>query len=134
MSPRGPVGLLGSGEFEPWTSDLDRLLLERATARTGTVAIVPTASRCLFPLPGADLPTIWGDGLGPLRGAGLAVHAASRPPTWLEDVTSRAPVDVLSMDDGAALVLRPGRAPVQLGEGAIARYPAAAIAVARVTR
>jgi hypothetical protein len=62
MSPRGPIALLGSGEFEP----------------------------------------------------------------------CRAPVDVLAMDDGAALVLRPGRAPVQLGEGAITRFPAAAIDAAGI--
>ncbi len=40
----GVVALLGSGEFEPWTRELDRSLLERATSGDGTVAIVPTAS------------------------------------------------------------------------------------------
>ncbi|HEX5936615.1 MAG TPA: Type 1 glutamine amidotransferase-like domain-containing protein, partial [Actinomycetota bacterium] len=43
-TPRGPIALLGSGEFEPWTSDLDRMLLEHASSGTGAVAIVPTAS------------------------------------------------------------------------------------------
>ena len=40
----GAVALLGSGEFEPWTRELDRSLLDRATSGDGTVAIVPTAS------------------------------------------------------------------------------------------
>ncbi|MFL5736692.1 MAG: Type 1 glutamine amidotransferase-like domain-containing protein [Actinomycetota bacterium] len=35
--------LLGSGEFEPWTTDVDRWLLGRTT-RTGPVLIAPTAS------------------------------------------------------------------------------------------
>jgi cyanophycinase len=36
-------GLLGSGEFEPWTEAVDRWLLERATG-DGSVLILPTAS------------------------------------------------------------------------------------------
>jgi cyanophycinase len=39
----GPVALLGSGEFEPWTDDVDRAVLEAATG-DGSVAILPTAS------------------------------------------------------------------------------------------
>jgi cyanophycinase len=35
--------LLGSGEFEPWTEEVDRWVLERATG-DGTVLILPTAS------------------------------------------------------------------------------------------
>jgi cyanophycinase-like exopeptidase len=37
------VALLGSGEFEPWTEDVDRWLLDRATG-DGTVLILPAAS------------------------------------------------------------------------------------------
>jgi cyanophycinase len=36
-------GLLGSGEFEPWSEEVDRWLLERATG-DGSVVILPTAS------------------------------------------------------------------------------------------
>jgi cyanophycinase len=36
-------GLLGSGEFEPWTETVDRWMLERATG-DGSVLIAPTAS------------------------------------------------------------------------------------------
>ncbi len=36
-------GLLGSGEFEPWSAEVDRALLERATG-DGRLLILPTAS------------------------------------------------------------------------------------------
>jgi len=36
--------LLGSGEFDPWTSSIDRWLLGREGARDGPVLILPTAS------------------------------------------------------------------------------------------
>jgi cyanophycinase len=38
------LGLLGSGEFAPWTDDVDRALLERARTGTGRVLVLPTAS------------------------------------------------------------------------------------------
>ena len=38
----GMFGLLGSGEFEPWAAEVDRVLLDRA--RPGAVLILPTAS------------------------------------------------------------------------------------------
>jgi cyanophycinase len=44
MTIAGAIALLGSGEFEPWTRELDRTLLEHATSGDGSVAIVPTAS------------------------------------------------------------------------------------------
>lgn len=37
------IALLGSGEFEPWTDEVDRWLLHRATG-DGTVLILPAAS------------------------------------------------------------------------------------------
>jgi len=42
-APRWLLCLMGSGEFEPWTSDLERDLLAAATG-DGSVAIVATAS------------------------------------------------------------------------------------------
>lgn len=38
------LGLLGSGEFEPWTEVVDQALLERANTGNGEVLILPTAS------------------------------------------------------------------------------------------
>src|SRR6266700_6484249 len=37
------IARLGSGEFEPWTEPVDRLMLDRATG-DGTVLILPAAS------------------------------------------------------------------------------------------
>ena len=42
-APRWSLALLGSGEFEPWTDELERELLAGATG-DGSVAIVATAS------------------------------------------------------------------------------------------
>jgi cyanophycinase len=41
--PAGPIALLGSGEFEPWSEAGERLLLSNATG-DGSVAILPLAS------------------------------------------------------------------------------------------
>ncbi len=38
------LGLLGSGEFEPWAEEVDRWLLERSRVGDGKVLILPTAS------------------------------------------------------------------------------------------
>jgi cyanophycinase len=38
------LGLLGSGEFEPWAEEVDRWLLARTPAGEGSVLILPTAS------------------------------------------------------------------------------------------
>ncbi len=42
MSPT--FALLGSGEFQPWTEEVDRWLLERTAAPDGPVLILPAAS------------------------------------------------------------------------------------------
>ncbi|HEX5937328.1 MAG TPA: hypothetical protein VFZ75_06530, partial [Actinomycetota bacterium] len=109
-----------------WTEARDGWQAGRAALAGSSAGAMALWEQCLFPTPGADVPTAWSDGLGPLRGGALAVHAASRPESWLEDVGARAPVDVLAMDEGTALLLRPGRAPLALGGGAVTRFPAAA--------
>jgi cyanophycinase len=38
------LGLLGSGEFQPWAGEADRTLLERARTGDGRVLVLPTAS------------------------------------------------------------------------------------------
>ena len=59
--------LLGSGEFEPWTAEVDRWLLERATG-DGSVLILPTASAP----EGDDVFNRWGDmGLAHYREEGI---------------------------------------------------------------
>ena len=38
------ISVLGSGEFLPWSVEVDRYALEAATAGDGTVVVIPTAS------------------------------------------------------------------------------------------
>lgn len=58
----------------------------------------------------------WGDGLGPLSGFGLAVHADRRDPAWLAGLPEHAPVPVIAMDEGTGLILETGKDPQQIGD------------------
>ncbi len=49
-----------------------------AGASAGAMAL---CRHCLLPKPGGLVPTQWTDGLGPIEGCGVAVHADSRPRT-----------------------------------------------------
>ncbi|MHB8511942.1 MAG: Type 1 glutamine amidotransferase-like domain-containing protein [Actinomycetota bacterium] len=40
----GPLALLGSGEFMPWSAEIDEYMLSTSTSGDGSVAILPTAS------------------------------------------------------------------------------------------
>src|SRR5437764_194784 len=44
VPPMTAIALLGSGEFEPWARPVDTWCAEQATAGTGGVLVVPTAS------------------------------------------------------------------------------------------
>jgi cyanophycinase len=107
-----------------WTAASARRRAGMGLAGTSAGAMA-LCERCLFAEEGAEVPTRWGRGLGPLRGVALAVHASSRPEGWVEDVVSTAPVDVVAMDDGTAVLLEPGRGPILFGEGAVTRHGAA---------
>jgi cyanophycinase-like exopeptidase len=91
-----------------------------AGSSAGAMAL---CERCLFADEGREVPTRWGRGLGPLRAVALAVHASSRPPTWLEEIVASSPVDVVSLEDGGGVLLEPGRPPSVVGDGAPRRYP-----------
>jgi cyanophycinase len=80
------------------------------------------STNCLLPEEGADEPTNWGRGLGPLRSFGLAVHAASRPEAWLAGILASAPVPVVALDDAAGLVMTSAEPPLAVGEGRIRRF------------
>lgn len=68
----------------------------------------------------------WGDGLGPIRGIGLAVHADRRDPTWLRELPARAPVPVVALDEGTGVVLEANGDPRVVGDGRVWRLEAAA--------
>ena len=59
----------------------------------------------LLPKPGDRVPTIWEQGLGLVKGIGLAVHASSRPREWIERVARAAPAPVLALDDHTGVLL-----------------------------
>lgn len=90
--------------------------------RAGTVALVGSSagamamcSHCLEPRPGEFVPTVWSQGLGPLRDVALAVHASSRTREWLHEVAAAAPVPMLAIPDETGVILRPRRRPLTIG-------------------
>lgn len=101
-----------------WSEAVDRW--RGGTTLAGSSAgAMALCEDCLLPERGADVPTVWSRGLGPLKGMALAVHASSRPERWLEDVSSRAPCPVVVLDDGVGILLRPGSPPRAAGSGGI---------------
>jgi cyanophycinase len=105
MNPRGPIALLGSGEFERWTDEIDRTLLEHATSGDGTVAIVPTASA----LEGRTFDE-WAE-------KGLRHYASLDLPARVIDLRGRDDAsrsDLVSAIEGASMVFFSGGNPAYL--------------------
>ncbi len=96
-------------------------ILERWRAGAGiagsSAGAMSLSEHCMVPRPGDGRPTEWGKGLGPLREIGLAVHASSRPTTWLQQMADVAPVPLLAIDDSTGVLLRNGATPVVIGMG-----------------
>jgi cyanophycinase len=103
----GPVfGLLGSGEFEPWSAEVDRLLLERSGNGDGRVLIVPTASAP----EGDDVFDGWSrKGLAHFQALGIPAEVA--PIRIREDATRS---DVVEALDHASVVYFSGGNPSYL--------------------
>lgn len=90
------------------------------TAIVGSSAgAMALCQHCLVPRPGAKAPTIWTEGVGPIRGVGLAVHASSRTGGWIERIARDAPGPVIALDDRTGIVLRHASEPLVLGEGSV---------------
>jgi hypothetical protein len=116
-----PTNLLaGLAGTTLWKEAIERWRSGRALAGSSAGAMV-LCDDCLVPRPGADVPTVWSRGLGPLGGFALAVHASSRGKDWLEDVSRATPCPVVALDDAAGIVLRPGAPPRAAGRGGIRR-------------
>jgi len=99
-----------------WEQVLDRWRdgMTLAGASAGAMALCRQAiGTCTCDNPSHE----WGDGLGPLEGIGLAVHADRRDPAWLDELGRRAPVPVLAIDEATGVVLEAGREPVVAGPG-----------------
>ena len=112
-----PLPLLETLRGTPaWTEALRRWRAGAGLAGASAGAM-GLCENCLIPEEGADRPTRWSQGLGPLRGFGLAVHARSRGKAWVAQVASAAPCPVIAIDDYTGMVLTPGGAPELVGPG-----------------
>jgi cyanophycinase len=99
--------LLGSGEFEPWTDEVDRWLLGRADG-DGTVLIAPTASAA----EGDDVFDMWaGKGLEHFRTAGIPAEVV---PLKVRDDAERG--DLAARLSESSIVYFSGGNPYYLSE------------------
>lgn len=104
MSERS-YALLGSGEFEPWSAEVDRRLLER-TPRSGPVLICPAASAP----EGDEVFQRWAT-MGLEHYAGLGIEAKVLQLRTREDALRD---DVVGELDGAAMIFFSGGNPAYL--------------------
>jgi cyanophycinase-like exopeptidase len=98
--------LLGSGEFEPWTDEVDRWLLERSARPEGPVLILPTASAP----EGDEVFGRWGE-------MGLTHYRALHIPAEVVPLKTRADADredLVAKLDGASSVYFSGGNPAYL--------------------
>ncbi len=100
------LGLLGSGEFQPWAGEADRTLLERARTGDGRVLVLPTASAP----EGEEVFARWG-AMGLQHYQELGVTAEIVPIRTREDAEDPATVDRLAH---ASLVFFSGGNPAYL--------------------
>jgi hypothetical protein len=101
-----------------WPQVLERWKSGIGLAGSSAGAMV-LCRRLLTPREGARVPTVWAEGVGPLDGIGLAVHASSRSKEWLEEISRGAPVRVLALGDHTGIVLRRGHEPEVIGENGV---------------
>jgi hypothetical protein len=115
-NPSDLLHALGGTPF--WDESLRRWRsgLSLAGSSAGAMAL---CEHCLTPEPGADKPTRWSAGLGPVRTAALAVHASSRPDAWLHHIAATAPVPVVALDDATGVLLRAADEPIVAGPGRV---------------
>ena len=100
------LALLGSGEFEPWTDEIDRGLLAESRVGDGRVLILPTASAP----EGDEVFDRWG-------AAGLDHYASASIPAEVVPLKSREDAersDVIARLDEASLVFFSGGNPAYL--------------------
>ncbi|HEY6567733.1 MAG TPA: Type 1 glutamine amidotransferase-like domain-containing protein [Actinomycetota bacterium] len=106
MSATQAWALLGSGEFDPWTDEVDRRMLVRDGARPGRVLVAPTASAAE------------GDGVFDHWAAkGLAHYAGRGIPAQVVALKTRDDAhrqDLVSMLDEASMIFFSGGNPAYL--------------------
>jgi hypothetical protein len=103
-----------------WVDVLARWKEGSGLAGSSAGAMVLCA-RTLTPEPGARVPTTWTDGVGPIDGICLAVHASSRSRDWLEQVKKTAPAPLIALDDRTSIILRRNKQLEKIGPGEVWR-------------
>jgi cyanophycinase len=98
--------LLGSGEFEPWSEEVDRWMLARVSNPDGPVLIFPTASAP----EGGTVFDRWG-GMGLRHFEGLDIRAEVVP---LKERADAERADLVARLDGASFVYFSGGNPAYL--------------------
>jgi cyanophycinase len=102
------MGLLGSGEFEPWAEEVDRWLLGHARTGDGRVLILPTASAS----EGDEVFEFWSNkGLEHYERVGVPAEVV--PLKTREDA---ARPEIVARLDDASLVFFSGGNPAELAE------------------
>jgi cyanophycinase len=100
--------LMGSGEFEPWSAEIERAALD---GRTGPVAVLPTASS----VDGDTVFERWGR-MGLDHYASMAVEARVMPVKTREDAEDEANASAL---DDASMIFFSGGKPAHLASSIV---------------
>jgi len=110
-----PADLLGCLRGNPtWAEVMDRW--RRGASLVGASAgAMALCEHCLTPKEGDHVPTVWSEGIGPVKGVGLAVHASSRAQRWIEQIARNAPCPVLALGDHTGVILAHNAAPEVIG-------------------
>ncbi|MEX1046637.1 MAG: Type 1 glutamine amidotransferase-like domain-containing protein [Actinomycetota bacterium] len=108
MSEHRTLSIFGSGEFEPWSVEIDRLAIDRARTGNGSVLILPTASAP----EGDDVFHNWGQ-------KGLDHYEGMEVPARVSALKSRADAhsdDHIAQIEDASLIYFSGGNPKYLAD------------------
>lgn len=103
-----------------WDEVLDRWRTGLMLAGSSAGAMM-LCSRAIGACTCSDPQHEWGDGLGPVDGIGLAVHADQRDKEWLAHLPTTTGQPVIAMEEGTGIILDPGVAPRTVGRGRVWR-------------
>lgn len=112
-----PADLLACARGSTGWDAIARAWRDGATLAGSSAGAMALCEHCLVPAPGADKPTRWTGGLGPIQGLGLAVHATTRPAAWLREVAEISRFPVVAIPDGTGVLLDAGSEPQVVGRG-----------------
>jgi len=106
-------------ELRPSWPDLRDAWLRGAGLAGSSAGAMALCEHCLTPTPGDDKPTSWAEGLGAIPGVGLAVHATTRPGSWLRHVVEISRSRVIALDDATGVIVTNSDEPRVVGTGRV---------------